>query len=66
MLFFRVHEGVCQHAVVRHKQKALGVIIQPPDRIHALRYVRDELRDGTPALSSCIVVTKPRGLQSIR
>ena len=47
---FRVHEGVCQHAVVRHEQKALGVIIQPPDRIHALRYVRDELRDGTPAL----------------
>ena len=35
---------------MRHKQKALGGIIQTPDRIHALRYVRDELRDGTPAL----------------
>ena len=45
-----MHEGVGKRAVVRHEEQTFGVIIQPPNGIHALRHVRDELRDGAPAL----------------
>ena len=49
-LLLRVHQAVGQLAVVRQEQQPLGVEVEPPNGVDALRQVRDEIGHGPAAL----------------
>ena len=46
----RMHQAVGQLAVVRQEQQPLGVEVEPPNGVDALRQVRDEIGHGPAAL----------------